>query len=73
MNVCSTHVTRELAGSKVRAERAKCRSVKGQLKALRNLLDGLVASSPFGEHRRKQHHYDRLYEYEGLSGEYAFR
>ena len=47
LKLCSTHVARELASGKVRAECAKQRSVEGQLKAFSDL-------APFAEHCCKQ-------------------
>ena len=48
-------MSHKLTGCEVGAERAERRTIKGELKPLRNLLDCPFASAPFGEHRSKQH------------------
>jgi hypothetical protein len=54
VNLRSTPVACDLTGSKVRTECPQRRSIKSELKAVRNLFDCVSTPAPFGKDRSKQ-------------------
>ena len=67
----SAHITLEVPGGKVRAERTELGTIEGQLKALITLFEHHFTAAPVGEQRANNEGQHRARQDDGLCSKYA--